>query len=85
MLIHKFSNSQLQLPKFTTSHCQITIFTSPLLHYKLDKFKLFYGLPKILGLPPKNPLVAQFVFKVVFCPNFAFLGRFLLGSVGGLH
>jgi hypothetical protein len=30
-------------------------------------------------------LVAQFVFKLFFGPNFAFLGHFLLGWVGGLH
>ncbi len=50
-----------QIAIFTTSHCQITIFTSPLLHCKLDKFTLFYGLPKIFWLSSK---------KSIDCPIF---------------
>ncbi len=83
--IHKLSNSQLHLVKFTTSHCQITIFTSPLLHCKLDKVRLFYMLPKTFGMPPKKSIDCPIVFKSFLCPKFAFLGCFLLGWVGDFH
>jgi hypothetical protein len=76
---------QLHPAKFTTSHCRITIFTAPLLHCKLDKSTLFYGLPKFFGLPPKKSIGCPIFLKVFFCLNFVFLGCFLLGWVGGLH
>ncbi len=79
---------QLHLTKFTTSHCQITIFTSPLLHCKLDKFTLSYGLPTIFGLPKKNPLAAQFSKKVSFDQTLLFWTVFFWGGwgacIGGL-
>ncbi len=72
-------NLQLHIVKspFSHLHSYIANFTS--LHYFTGCLK-FSDCP-----PPSNPLVAQFVFKVFFCPNFVFLGRFLLGWVGGLH
>jgi len=81
--IHKLSNSQLHLAKFTTSHSQITIFTSPLLHCKLDKFTLFYGLPKFSGLPPPGRHPIHWSPKC-FLPKLFFLGCFISGWVGGL-
>jgi len=83
--IDKLSNSQLHLAKFTTSHCQITIFTSPLLHCKLDKFTLFYRLPKLSECPQKNPLIAQLFSKVFFAQNLLFGAVFFWGGWGGLH
>ncbi len=79
-----FSNSQLHLAKFTTSHCQITIFTSPLFHRKLDKFTLFYGVLKCFWTAPptQNPWVTQFVFKVFFAQTLFFWAIFFWGQWG---
>jgi hypothetical protein len=74
----------IQIAKFTTSHCENTIFTSPLLHCKLDKFTLFYGLPKIFGLSSKKSIDCPIFLRSFFGPNFVFLGCFLLRWVGGL-
>ncbi len=80
-----FTNSQLHLAKL-----QLHIVKSPFSHLhfyiaNLTSLHYFTGCLKFSDCPPKNPLVAQFVFKVLFCPNFVFLGRFLLGWVGALH
>ncbi len=64
-----------QIPKLTTSHCQITIFTSPLLHCKLDKFTLFYGLPK-------KSIDYPICFLSVFCPIFFLWAVFFWGGWG---
>ncbi len=74
--IDKLSNSQLHLAKFTTSHCQITIFTSPLLHCKLDKFTLlFVLLPKISIDCP--------IFKKVFLAQTLFFWAVFFWSAWG--
>ncbi len=68
-------NLQLHIVKSPFSHLHFYIANLTSLHY-------FTGCLKFSDCPPKNPLVAQFVFKVFFCPNFVFLGHFLLGWVG---
>jgi hypothetical protein len=80
--INQLSNSQLHLAKFTTSHCQITIFTSPLLHCKLDNFTFFTGCPKILAAHRKIHWLPKFFYKVSFAQTFFFGAVFFWGGWG---
>jgi len=74
--IDKLSNSQLHLAKFTSSHCQIATFTS-------QTWQIY-----IILWAAQNFLTALNIhwvpnfFKTFFCPNFVFLGCFVLGWVG---
>jgi hypothetical protein len=85
-----FTNSQIlncTLPNLQLHIATSPIFTSPLLHCKRDKFTLFYGLPKIFGLPPlQNPLIAQFIYLFIFDQTLFFWAVFFFwGEWGGLY
>jgi hypothetical protein len=71
-------NLQLHIVKSPFSYLHFYIANLTSLHYFTGCLK-FSDCPPT---PPLNPMVAQSVFKVFFCPNFVFSGRFLLGWVG---
>jgi hypothetical protein len=70
------------LPNLQLHIVKITIFTSPLLHRKLDEFTLFYGLLKCFWTAPptQNPWVTQLVFKVFFAQTLFFWAIFFWGQ-----
>ncbi len=73
------------LPNLQFHIVKITIFTSPLLHRKLDKFTLLYGLLKCFWTaPPTQNHGLPNLFLKFFLPKLCFLGPFSFGVSGGL-
>ncbi len=76
--IHKLPNLQLHIVKSTFSHLHFYIAHLTSLHY-------FMGCPKFSDCPKRNPLIAQFFFKVFFTQTLFFWAVFFWGGWGGLH